>query len=133
MLAAEGALRIPFHFDFPELRFAGIEIKQPVSQWLAYTQHELERLRGLNGPDDTREYPDDASLLTGSHESRRRWSLEDATIAGGFPGKNRCDAAVEAQNAAMDQRLVGKKAGIVDQKLGREIVHPVNDHIVIRK
>ena len=30
MLAAESALGIPLHFDFPELRFAGVEIEQAI-------------------------------------------------------------------------------------------------------
>src|SRR5512134_1966645 len=64
---AERTVGIAFHFDFPELRLARVKIEQSIGQGPADPQYELERLRRLNRPDNTRKHPDDSSLLAGGH------------------------------------------------------------------
>src|SRR5262245_33463619 len=102
MLTTERALRIPLHLDFPELRLAGIKIEKAISQRSADPEHELERFRGLDRPDDTCEYADHASLLAGSYQPRRWRSFEHAPVASRFLGNDRRHTAVEAENTAMD-------------------------------
>src|SRR5262245_5251675 len=130
MLTTEGALWIPLHLDFPELGLAGVEIEEAISQRTTNPENELECFRGLDRPDDTREHADHSSLLAGSYQPWRWRRLEDAPIACRFLGNDRRDTTIEAENAAMNQGLIGEEAGIVDQEFGGKIVNPVDDDVI---
>src|SRR5690242_1650410 len=131
MLATERTLRVPFDLDLPEVRVPGVEIQQAIRQRTPDSENQFQRLSGLNRSYDTRQHPDDTSLLARGDQAGRRRRLEHATIARGFPGDNGRDAAIETQDAAMNKRLIGKETGVVNKKFGGEVVDAVNDDIVL--
>ena len=91
----------------------------------------FKRLRGLDRPDDAGQHADHARLLTGGHQAGGRRGLEDATITGGLLRHDGRHSAIESEDPSMDQWFSGKETGVVDEKLGREIIDPVDDHIVL--
>ncbi len=74
-------------------------------------------------------------LGTGRHLARRRGLAVDAAVTrvvAGLMGLEGGDLAVEAQDGAAHQGLLGEIAGVVDQETGGKVVAAVGDHVVVR-
>ena len=129
MLATDGTRRTLLDVDGAELHGLGIERQQTVRQQLADTRKVFQRLGSLNGTQHTSDSPQDTGLRAGRYGSHGRRFLEEATVAGRARQMGK-GLSVEAQDAAMRERLASHHARIVDEELHGEVVGTIHNEVV---
>src|SRR4029077_20938118 len=60
-----------------------------------------------------------------------RRSRVEAAIAGALEGHEGRDLPVEGQDRGRDDRLAEADGSVVEQVAGREVVRPIDDHVVV--
>jgi hypothetical protein len=118
--AAQRTIGVPLDADFSELSASCIEVQQAIGQRATDAEDQLQRLGGLDGPDDAGQHTDDTGFLAGGNEPLGRRLLKDATITSRLLRDDGGDATIESKNAAVHQRFAGEEAGIVDEEFRRE-------------
>ena len=90
-------------------------------------------LRWLNHTDQSRQYAQHPTLRAGGDEPGGRRLGIQAAIALVRPACKHRRLPIEPKNAAIDVRLPGQHAGVVDKIARSKVVGPVDDHVVRRE
>src|SRR5262249_19713362 len=122
LVAAHRALRIPANLELAETHPQGIIEHQPTNQWLAVAEDQFHGLGRLNTADESRQDTEDATFGAARHFAGRRRLRIQATVTRSVRRIEDRRLAVEAEDAAVDVRLLQKHAGVVDEIARREII-----------
>ena len=93
--------------------------------------HDLQRLGGLDGPEEPRQHAEDAALGAGWDLSRGRRGGVQAAIAGSVGGGEDRGLPVEPEDARVDVGAAGQDAGVVHQVTGDEVVGAIHHQVMI--
>ena len=131
MVAADGALRIAAQFQFAELHVERVEQQQAADERSAFAERELQNFRGLDAADDAGQHAEHAAFrATRHHAGRRRFGIKTAIARPAQMRREHAGLAFEAENGAVDVRLLEQHAGVVGEIARREIVRAVHDDVV---
>ena len=109
---------------------ASISSRRPIER-LADAEDQLDGFGGLDHADQAGQNAEHAAFGAGGHEARR-WRLGiEAAIARALLGREDAGLAFEAEDRAVDVRLAGEHAGVVDQVAGGEVVGAVDDDVEV--
>src|SRR5207245_7759171 len=81
-------------------------------------------------PEESWEHAPDTRLVSGRYEAGRGRHRIEAPIAGPAAGGEHREHPFELEDRAVDVRLAGEMAGVVDEVAGREVVGPVHDDVI---
>src|SRR5215471_18753813 len=81
IVAAQWAIRVAWDAHLTELHAQAVEQQQPIGQWLAQVEDQLDRLDRLDRADDAAHRTQDTCLGAAGHGAWRRWCGEQAAIA----------------------------------------------------
>src|SRR5579859_615026 len=121
IVAAQRAIRIARDPDLSELHAQAIEQHQPVHQWVAQVENELDRLDRLDRADDATHRPEHARLGAAGHRAWRWRRGKEAPIAA-LAGQEHIGAPLKAEQRAVHKRLLQQVRGVIDEVAGREVV-----------
>ena len=128
--AAHGTLRIFAQPQLAEAHAQGVEEQEAPDERVSDPDDELDRLGGLNGPDDAGQHAQHAAFGAAGHEPRWRRLWIQAAIARAFRRAEHRRLTFETEDAAVRVGLAQDDARIVDQIARREVVRAVDDHVV---
>ena len=129
--AAEAASGIARDFKRGEILAECVVGEKAAAQRFADAGDELDRFERLKTTDDAAERAEDAGLAAVGNGAGRGWLGEKAAVArAALGGVEDADLALEAINAAVDERPAGESGGIVVEVAGGKIVGSVDDDIV---
>src|SRR5439155_8142626 len=119
---AERTLRITSQPNLAEAHAERVIGQQPADQRLADPQDALDGLRRLHQPHHAWEHAQDPGLASAGDEARRWWGGIQAAVARPFVGREDGGHALELEDRAVDVRLVGEVARVVDEIARLEVV-----------
>src|SRR3989475_1685183 len=117
--------------ELAELHPERVEHEEPADERVAPAEEELDRLDRLNRSDDAREDAEHAAFRARRHEARWRWRCVQTAITGASRGIEDAGLALEAEDRAVDVRFLEEDRRIVHEVSGREVVRPVDDHVIV--
>src|SRR6266487_4189763 len=129
--AAHRAGRVLPEAQFAELHAERIEHEQAADQRVAFPQQEFDRLDRLDRTDDPRQDAEDAAFRTRGHEARGRRFRVEAAVARALLRVEDARLAFEPEDRAVDVRLLQEDGRVVHEVPRREVVSPVDDHVVV--
>ena len=124
------AVRVAVHLEGPEALLERVVGQQPALQGVADAEQDLDRLDGLDRPDDAGQHPEHAGLGAARRQLGRRRLGDHAAVAGPLVGIEDGGLALEPEDRAVHHRDPLQQRGVVDQVPGREVVRAVDDHVV---
>src|ERR671936_2277055 len=104
-------------------------LKDSTGERLADPEQHFQHFFGLNTADDAGGGTDDAGLFAGLRRVGFRWFDKEAAKAGTVR-QNRENLAAPLQHRTMDERFPEDDSGVVQEKLGLEVIGAV-DHKVV--
>ena len=129
--AAKATGGVPGNFKRGEILAKGVVGEEASTQRFADAGDELDRFERLKTADDAAERAEDARLTAvGDAAGRRRFGEKAAVARAALGGVEDAHLALEAVNAAIDQRPAGESGGVVVEVTAGEIIRAVDDDIV---
>ena len=131
--AAEAASGVARDFKRGEILPERIVGEEAATQRFADAGDELDRFERLKTADHAAERAEDAGFAAVGDGAGRGWLGEKAAVArAALGGVEDADLALEAINAAVDERTAGEGGGVVVEVAGGKIVGSVDDDVVAR-
>src|SRR5437899_4511857 len=129
--ATDRALRVLPQLQLAELHAKGVEHEEAADQRVAFTEEEFDRLACLDRSYDPREDAEDATLRARGHEPGRRWFRIEAPVARPLRREEDARLTFEPEDRPVDVRLLQEDGRIIHEVPGREVVRPIDDHVVV--
>src|SRR5213594_3200252 len=129
--SADRALGVLAQLELPELHPERVEDEEAADQRVAPPEEKFDRLDRLDRSDNAREHAEHAALGARWNETgRRRFGVQTA-VTGALGRVEDARLAFEAEDRAVDVRLVQEDRRVVHEVPGREVVRSIDDDVVV--